>query len=48
MEKQQTAWKPMELRRVGDVGMVMHRKSGRRHDSGFRHSRRRKRHHWFS
>lgn len=27
-------WQPMALRHVGDVGQVMNRKSGRRHDPG--------------
>ena len=37
-----TAWTPMTLRRVGDVGLVMRRKSGRGFDGG-QWTRRRKR-----
>ena len=37
-------WRPMSLRHVGDVGLVMDRKSGKRHDSDS-FIRRHKRHH---
>jgi hypothetical protein len=38
----QRPWQPMALRHVGDVGQVMNRKSGRRHDpgAGFRRKKR--------
>lgn len=34
-------WQPMTLRWVGDVGLVMTRKSGRHHD-GFFHRRKKR------
>lgn len=42
-QKQPRVWQPMTLRWVGDVGLVMTRKSGRVHDS-FWHRRRKRRH----
>lgn len=38
-------WQPMRLRHVGDVGDVMNRKSGRRHDPGANWRRKKRRRH---
>jgi hypothetical protein len=40
-------WEPMALRRVGDVSLVMTRKSGHKHDPGWswRRGKRKYRHH---